>query len=228
MKSTPCPVIPPIQYGIDDFVCPACCSTFTNSQGRNSHLQQSRACLWYRKACRNSNGSEDQSDISVSESDEGRLSTISDTPDVISCATPFATNISFGYDNPMSDVEEANPEDPDSVMAEFDNQMEDLLDFAFPPSLQMPFQSGLTSGTMVEDYQPVSVPLVDDDTRVFDEDAMHGRCVRSSPPSSISQEASNVYAPFSSELEWQIAEWCIKETTSHSAVDRFLAIPGVS
>ena len=108
----------------------------------------------------------------MSESDEGRLSTISDTPDVISCATPFATNISFGYDNPMSDVEEANPEDPDSVMAEFDDQMEDLLDFAFPPSLQMPFQSGLTSGTMVEDYQPVSVPLVDYDTCVFDEDAM--------------------------------------------------------
>ena len=44
MKSTPRPVIPPIQYGIDDFVCPACCSTFTTSRGRNSHLQQSRAC----------------------------------------------------------------------------------------------------------------------------------------------------------------------------------------
>ena len=37
----------------------------------------------------------------------------------------------------------------------------------------------------------------------------------------------NTFSPFSSELDWRIAEWAIKEKVGNSAIDRLLEIPGV-
>jgi hypothetical protein len=37
----------------------------------------------------------------------------------------------------------------------------------------------------------------------------------------------NSYAPFASELDWQVAQWAVKETVAQSAFDRLLNIPGV-
>ena len=43
-------------------------------------------------------------------------------------------------------------------------------------------------------------------------------------------EASDAlgFEPFNSELDWQIAEWAIKDSISHNFLDRLLAIPGIS
>ncbi|KAJ7661850.1 hypothetical protein B0H17DRAFT_849402, partial [Mycena rosella] len=40
-------------------------------------------------------------------------------------------------------------------------------------------------------------------------------------------ESPNGFAPFSSELDWRIAEWVIKDDPGHKAFDRLLDIPGV-
>ena len=37
----------------------------------------------------------------------------------------------------------------------------------------------------------------------------------------------NTFSPFSSELDWRLAEWAIKENVGNSAIDRLLEIPGV-
>jgi hypothetical protein len=41
-------------------------------------------------------------------------------------------------------------------------------------------------------------------------------------------DSSSAFAPFASELDWQIAEWVIKDGPGHKAFDRLLNIPGVS
>jgi hypothetical protein len=38
----------------------------------------------------------------------------------------------------------------------------------------------------------------------------------------------NFFHPFNSELDWQIAQWAIKENPGHKAFDRLLSVPGVS
>ena len=38
---------------------------------------------------------------------------------------------------------------------------------------------------------------------------------------------NSIYSPFSSELDWQVAQWAIKDNPGHKAFDRLLSIPGV-
>ena len=38
----------------------------------------------------------------------------------------------------------------------------------------------------------------------------------------------NPFTPFSSELDWRVAQWAVKDGPGHNAFDRFLKIPGVS
>jgi hypothetical protein len=40
-------------------------------------------------------------------------------------------------------------------------------------------------------------------------------------------DKDNPYAPFTSELDWRVAQWAVKEKVGHSAFDRLLDIPGV-
>lgn len=41
-------------------------------------------------------------------------------------------------------------------------------------------------------------------------------------------EKQNPYAPFTSELDWRIARWAVKDNPGHKVFDRLLSIPGVS
>ncbi|KAF9470504.1 hypothetical protein BDN70DRAFT_762707, partial [Pholiota conissans] len=38
----------------------------------------------------------------------------------------------------------------------------------------------------------------------------------------------NPFAPFSSELDWRIAQWVVKDGIGHNSFNRLLEIPGVS
>ena len=42
------------------------------------------------------------------------------------------------------------------------------------------------------------------------------------------EEVANPYGPFSSECDWKVADWLIRDGPSNSASDRLLKIPGVS
>ena len=41
-------------------------------------------------------------------------------------------------------------------------------------------------------------------------------------------DVSNPFAPFSSELDWRVAQWAVKDGPGHNAFNRLLEIPGVS
>ena len=83
--------------------------------------------------------------------------------------------------------------------------------------------------------------LDDEDIRVTVEDKEAGRIYRQDPPPTyISVEDDedgdivmgndgepNPFAPFSSELDWKVAQWAVKDGPGHNAFDRLLAIPGV-
>ena len=71
----------------------------------------------------------------------------------------------------------------------------------------------------------------------MDEDA--GRIFRKEIPPRYTQDREgdtlmeedsepNPFAPFSSELDWRIAHWAVKDGPGHNAFNRLLEIPGVS
>jgi hypothetical protein len=79
----------------------------------------------------------------------------------------------------------------------------------------------------------------DDDERniLVDEDA--GRIFRKETPPRYTQDREgdtlmeedgepNPFAPFSSELDWRVAHWAVKDGPGHNAFNRLLEIPGVS
>lgn len=47
------------------------------------------------------------------------------------------------------------------------------------------------------------------------------------PMEGIGDDGPGQFFPFSSELDWRVAHWAIKEGIGHKSLDRLLAIPGV-
>ena len=79
----------------------------------------------------------------------------------------------------------------------------------------------------------------DDDSSVIDEDLTAGKKIRTGPTNyqqafvdndgDISMESEeNPFFPFTSELDWKIGHWAVKDEPGHNAFDRLLQIPGVS
>jgi hypothetical protein len=73
----------------------------------------------------------------------------------------------------------------------------------------------------------------DDDSRVIDEDLIAGKKIK--PPTDKDgdivmegDEMENPFFPFTSELDWKIGRWAVKDGPGHNAFDRLLQIPGVS
>ncbi|KAJ8095446.1 hypothetical protein PM082_023216 [Marasmius tenuissimus] len=42
-----------------------------------------------------------------------------------------------------------------------------------------------------------------------------------------SDNRDNIYSPFASKLDWEIARWAVQENVGQAAFDRLLKIPGV-
>ena len=48
------------------------------------------------------------------------------------------------------------------------------------------------------------------------------KCTDDSQPDSV-----NAYAPFTSEIDWRITRWAVKDGIGHKSLDRLLLVPGV-
>jgi hypothetical protein len=42
-----------------------------------------------------------------------------------------------------------------------------------------------------------------------------------------SAASANAFTPFASELDWQVAQWAVKDQIGHNSLNRLLSIPGV-
>lgn len=76
----------------------------------------------------------------------------------------------------------------------------------------------------------------DEDIRLMIEHATAGAVLRQEGPATkldsngdvIMEDPENIYFSFSSELDWKIARWAVKDGPGHKVFDRLLSIPGVS
>ena len=183
----------------------------------NSHLTSSKSCSWYNKEKLRDLGNNDITD---------RVSSTLSEPDL--------------HDPGEAEDEgwkEYNPQEDEDVIMEFGPYGDEL---QFLPD--EPDEIGAEPLTLQENTHSRHTVLDDDDDderiTIVDEDA--GRIFRKEAPPRFTQVdregdtfmeedgEGNQFSPFSSELDWRIAHWAVKDGPGHNAFNRFLEIPGVS
>lgn len=183
----------------------------------NSHLTSSKSCSWYNKEKLRDLGNNDITD---------RVSSTLSEPDL--------HDPGEGEDEGWK---EYNPQEDEDVIMEFGPYGDEL---QFLPD--EPDEIGAEPLTLQENTHSRHTVLDDDDDderiTIVDEDA--GRIFRKEAPPRFTQVdregdtfmeedgEGNQFSPFSSELDWRIAHWAVKDGPGHNAFNRFLEIPGVS
>ncbi len=197
--------------------CPACLRFFGTQQGINSHLSTTKSCKWYRKG-----NIRDLSDNIVPEVewDKALTGLGEERADM-----PFQ---SYGID--MGSLSEAQDQDL------FDNLASQQMDEyqLIPENVLQTLQHPQASGSQpLPQTQHCSLDD-EDDTRFTAEHPTTGAVLPATPDGDgdiemgdTTENNLNTFSPFSSELDWRIAEWAIKEKVGNSAIDRLLEIPGV-
>jgi hypothetical protein len=179
----------------------------------NSHLTSAKSCSWYAKASLR--------DLGINDT-EGGVSSISIEPDL-------------QVDGQIGDEgwNEYDPhQDPDIAM-EFGPYGDELQFVPVEPPTKTTVQ-----GTSTHSRHTVLVDDDDERITIVDEDA--GRIFRKETPPRLTQVDGegdsfmeeggepNRFSPFSSELDWRVAQWAVKDGPGHNAFNRFLEIPEVS
>ncbi|KAH6906990.1 hypothetical protein BKA70DRAFT_1105175 [Coprinopsis sp. MPI-PUGE-AT-0042] len=188
-------------------VCPASCGRiFKNEKGLNTHLSTARSCKWYQK---------------------GKLRDLGTLP------APLSPHDGLRFDwnddawPEPEDYDDANPDAPFDLDEQLRRQAYDLLN-AEPVA---------GPGPSTQAHHRKRLGRVE--TRMLDDDEEHrvevhpfpraGEVVGShaSHTDAAADNLSQKYAPFTSEMDWQVANWVIADGPSSKAVDRFLSIPGL-
>lgn len=175
----------------------------------NSHLSKARSCAWY---------------------EEGKLR-----------ALGLGDNDDFHIPAPSP------PHDPenDSDWENYDLQQDPDDDMEFGPYEEefhfLPTNDNEPEGEAGPSNE-VQNPILedDDDQRIVQIDDEAGRIYRHDPPPRYCQADKdgdslmenngepNSFFPFTSELDWRVAQWAVKDGPGHNAFNRLLDIPGVS
>lgn len=204
--------------------CPACFKIFTTSKGLNSHLSMAKSCKWYRKG--------KNRELAGLTTDEASSSTTtieeSGPSDAFPPQDPFTL-----------DFEDWNPESwppPFSDEGDRDIDIHPSLDINRDDFILLPQAGPGPATSLNRSSRRENAGIVlddDDDTRHTVEHPTAGRVFpQQDGEGDVSMNdgttPDNPYAPFSSEMDWKIAHWAIKDAPGHKAFDRFLEIPGVS
>jgi hypothetical protein len=204
--------------------CPACDRFFGTQQGLNLHLKTAKSCKWYRKG--------KLRDLSIIHTAEPHLRDLrSQSPSGLAEDGPIDWSEPGIYNDiqaPYSDLECGDDEIPSSPLQDQD-EFQLIPDGCSGPGPQSTNGRGNLQMRSLDD---------DDDSRVVE---MHPTAGKILPPLPSEQQekdsdgdihmedgqASGSFSPFSSELDWKIAEWAVKDNVGHSSLDRLLGIPGV-
>ena len=190
------------------YPCEANCGRyFASIKSMNPHLTSAKSCSWYGKERLRDLGIDDiavEPDLQVHEEVEDERWDEYDPqqdPDIAMEFGPYGDELQF------------LPEEPEEMQAE-------------PQT-----QNIHTRHTILDD---------DDDERITIWDENAGKIIRKEAPpryTQVDKEGDtlmeeggehNHFAPFSSELDWRVARWAVKDGPGHNAFNRFLEIPGVS
>lgn len=190
--------------------CEARCGRWFNSNGSmNSHLSKARSCAWYEKVKLKALGHDDFH--------------------VPAPSPPHNPE----YDN----LEHYDPQQDPDIDMEF-GPYED--EFYFLPTEAGPGPQ-MTINQINQGAENARHPILedDDDQRVVQIDEEAGRTYRHDPPprhvqvdkdgdsSMDNNREPNPFFPFSSELDWRVSQWAVKDGPGHNAFNRLLEIPGV-
>jgi hypothetical protein len=194
--------------------CDANCGRYFNSiKSKNSHLTSARSCSWYQKARLRDLGVNDMEDEVAPDlqvhQDVGDQEWLEydpqQDPDVDMEFGPYGDELHFLPTEPKEILDESEPQTAEN-------------------------QRITASRHVLDDDSDERVIIVDEDA---------GRILRKEPPPSYTRDRDgdalmeedggpNPFAPFSSELDWRVAHWAVKDGPGHNAFNRFLEIPGVS
>ncbi|KAF8906955.1 hypothetical protein CPB84DRAFT_1644167, partial [Gymnopilus junonius] len=193
--------------------CEAKCRRwFTSIGSMNSHLSTSRSCAWYAKGKLRDLGLDDDDDT-----------------------------------NPLPPP--PPPELEDDNWRDYDPQQDPDIDMEFGPYEDeydfLPPVAG--PGPQTAENQILhgaantraSALDMDDDKLFIQIDETAGRIYRRDPPPrhlQVDKDGDNLmdndgepnpFFPFTSELDWRVAQWAVKDGPGHNAFNRLLDIPGV-
>ena len=193
--------------------CEAKCGRYFNSiKSMNLHLTSAKSCSWFTIARLRDLGVNDMED-----------------------AEDFQVHQHVGE----REWQEYDPQQDPDVAMEF-GPYEDELQFLRVEAKEISEENQpQTAEKTISHHSKHTVLDDEEDERIIivDEDA--GRIFRKEPPPSYTQDRDgdelmeedgepNPFAPFSSELDWRVAHWAVKDGPGHNAFNRFLEIPGVS
>ena len=200
---------------IEERICPVCGHLFNTVSRRNKHLHTAKSCRGHRS---------------------GKLKALAEAQ-FTALPTPAPSHTTLPP-KPAEDVAAAATQisaQQDDELFYFVTEPEPAIGEEGPgPSTQAAHRSRFAQAAqerVLDDY---------DDTRVRVVDETAGRAIRVDPSMHdlwrrmFGTEAvvgmdteSTQYLPFTSELDWRIASWAVKEDVSQGAFNCLLAIPGV-
>jgi hypothetical protein len=183
----------------------------------NAHLTSAKSCSWYEKA-------------------RLRELAVNDMGDGVPLLTTIAPDLQVQQHVEDQGWQEYDPQQDPDVAMEFGPFGEELQFLPADENQPQTAENIILQGTT---HSRLAVLDDDDDRRItiVDEDA--GRIIRKETPPRYTQDSDgdtlmdedgelNPFVPFSSELDWRVAQWAVKDGPGQNAFNRFLEIPGVS
>lgn len=204
--------------------CDAKCGRYFNTiKSKNSHLTSAKSCSWYAKAKLRDLG-------------------VNDVEDGVPLPTLIASDLEVQQHVEDPGWQEYDPQHDPDVAMEFGPYGEELQFLPVGPNEildENQLQTADNINFQGATHSRHAVLDDDDDERIIvvDEDA--GRIFRKEAPPRYTEDREgdtlmeedgepNPFSPFSSELDWRVAHWAVKDGPGHNAINRFLEIPGVS
>jgi hypothetical protein len=228
----------------DNLSCPVCSKPFKTKRGCTSHLRNASSCSWYRQ--------EKLAELQPLdlEGEGGPLEILDDIEGLLGDGDQWEV-LGGGMEvDPEAIMDEI--EDDDDLFHFI--PLPSTPPASIQPDIAVgepgPGPSTTAVATATANRGQHRILDDDDDSRVEDvfpgagsvfrmNENLHERWMRifdseqdSDSDGDVRMEYTSVddttsFHPFASELDWQVANWVIKENVGHKAFDRFLAIPGV-
>ena len=193
-----------IEQNVSDRVCPSCHRMFDTPYSRQTHLRKAAGCKdWISNSKRQS----------VEEPTEGEIEI---TLDSLRVADDFELeNDIFHWINPDVGVEigEAGP-GPSTIETNIGLRR---------------MVGGLPHSLRVKEAEAFSEPHQNGGKVIRMGEKLYEKWrARFRDEKEFTDDEEALYSPFTSKLEWQIAQWAVQENVGQGAFDRLLKIPGVS
>ena len=204
--------------------CEAKCSQyFASIKSMNSHLTSAKSCSWYTKARLRDLGADDiidgvflstliVPDLQIPghvEREGWHEYDPQQDPDIAMEFGPYGDELRFLSDEPEEIGVEPRPQTADDHILQ---------------------GTAHSRHTVLDDDGDEHIAIVDEDAgRIFRTEAPPRYTQVDREGDTLMEEGRdpNPFAPFSSELDWRVAHWAVKDGPGHNAFNQFLKIPGV-